>query len=137
MLSAVLAVTLAAATPLAQSKDQSKDFAGTWALDAAKTGGTEGPPVVVIAMTAADFTARFGSETAPAMAFKLDGTETNLPNGGKTKAAWRGTKLDATVTTQRGADTVTFSRDGAWLVVEMNSPQHGAKKFFFKKATAK
>lgn len=131
--SLAIAVACAAAATLAQTSDRSKDLAGTWVIDADKSGGAEDPAVVVLTMTATDFTARFGSETARVTAFKLDGTETMLPNGGKAQAAWRGATLDATVTTQRGPDTISFSRDGAWLVIDLNTPR-GPKKLFFKKA---
>ena len=36
-----------------------------------------------------------------------------------------------------GTETVTFSRDGAWLVMEGTSKEHGPMKFYFKKAPAK
>jgi hypothetical protein len=133
MLLVVLAVFAAAGPAWAQSKD----LAGSWVLDPEKTGTPEGPKVVVITLTAAEFTARMGSETAPAMAFKLDGTETTQKNGAKTKAAWRGDKLDATVTNERGPETVTFSREGAWLVVESTRGARGPMKLYFKKGPAK
>jgi hypothetical protein len=132
MLFAILAAVAAAAPAWAQSKD----LAGSWVLDPEKTGNSDGPKLVVITLTAAEFTARMGSETAPAMAFKLDGTETTLKNGGKTKAAWRGDKLDATVTNERGPETVTFSREGAWLVVESTRGARGPMKLYFKKGPA-
>ena len=133
MLFAMLAAVAATAPVWAQSKD----LAGSWVLDAEKTGSSEGPKMVVITLTATEFTARMGSETAPAMAFKLDGTETALKDGGKTKAAWRGDKLDATLTNERGPETVTLSRDGAWLVVESTRGQRGPMKLYFKKAPSK
>ena len=34
-------------------------------------------------------------------------------------------------------ETITFSRDGAWLVMEGTNPEHGAMKFFFKKDPGK
>jgi hypothetical protein len=33
-----------------------------------------------------------------------------------------------------GPETVVFSRDGAWLVMEGNSKQHGPMKFYFRKS---
>ncbi len=44
-----------------------------------------------------------------------------------------GSKLNATVISARGEETVTFSREGEWLVVEAKSQDHGQMKFFFKK----
>ena len=70
--------------------------------------------------------------------FKLDGTETPAEKGGKTKAAWNGNKLDATFISKDGnAETITFSRDGAWLVMEGKSKDHGPMKFYFKKDAGK
>jgi hypothetical protein len=135
MVTLAMAVAFGAAATLAQNKDQSKDLAGTWTIDAARSG-TEDPPVVVLTMTATDFTAKFGAGQTAVTPFKLDGTETTLPNGSKTKAVWRGAKLEATVTTPRGDDTISFSRDGAWLVLDLNTPR-GPKTLYFKKATAK
>jgi hypothetical protein len=91
--------------------------------------------MVVITMTDKEFTARLGSEKAQPMIFKLDGTETELKErGAKTKAVWNGSKLNATVTSEHGPETVVFSRDGAWLVMEGSSKQHGPMKLYFKKA---
>ena len=135
----VLFVGLAAvltATPSAFA--QSKDLSGSWVLDAEKTGKQEGPTSIAITLTAAEFIAKVGSEKAPAITFKLDGTETPLEKGGKTKAAWNGNKLDATLIGRDGnPETISFSRDGAWLVMEAKSKEGGATKFYFKKASAK
>jgi hypothetical protein len=129
---AMFVVMLAAATP---SFAQSKDLAGSWVLDAEKSSSKEGPPMVIITLTATEFTARLGSATAQLMSFKLDGTETELKErGAKTRAEWKGNKLNATVTSQHGPETVVFSRDGAWLVMEGNSKEHGPMKFYFKKS---
>jgi hypothetical protein len=117
---------------------QSKDLAGSWVLDVEKSGKKEGPPVVAITLTAAEFVARVGSEQAAPVTFKLDGTETPAEKGGKTKAAWNGNKLDATFISRDGnAQTITFSRDGAWLVMEGRSKEEGPMKLYFKKAAAK
>ena len=120
---------------------QGRDLAGTWVLDTEKSGTTDGPKQIVTTLSAKEFTARFGGETAQVMPFKLDGTETVVTDGdltrGKTKAVWKGDKLEATVTSERSTETVTFSREGAWLVAEVSSPQHGPSKLFFKKAPGK
>ena len=117
---------------------QSRDFAGSWVLDADKSGSKDGPPMIVLTLSDKEFTARLGNETARLMTFKLDGTETVLAEGAaKTKAAWNGNKLAATVVTDRGPETITISRDGAWLVMEGSHPEHGPMKLYFKKAPAK
>ena len=59
---------------------QSRDLAGSWVLDAEKSG-----------------------------------TKDATPNGYKTKAAWKGSKLEATLINSHGeTDVVNFSHDGAW-----------------------
>jgi hypothetical protein len=83
----MLAGVMAAGTP---AFAQGKDLGGSWVLDVEKTGKKEGPPAIVITLTAAEFVAKVGSETAPALTFKLDGSETPMARGGKTKAAWKG-----------------------------------------------
>jgi len=130
----MFATVLAAATP---AFAQSKDFAGSWVLDAEKSGSKDGPPMIIVTMTANEFTARLGSNDARLMTFKLDGTEMALAEGVKTKAVWKGSKLAATVESDRGPETVTISRDGAWLVMEGGSKDHGPMKLYFKKAPAK
>jgi len=124
---------------------QSKDLAGSWTLDVEKSGTKEGPAGLVITLTDKEMNvtpnvpaARAGDSKAPTMTFKLDGTETEMQGGMKTKASWHGSKLEATVINPKGTgDTISFSRDGAWLVMEGNSPQHGPMKLFFKKTPAK
>ena len=118
---------------------QGKDLGGSWVLDAEKSGRKDGPPAVFITLTASEFKARLGSETSPEATFKLDGTETPMPRGGgKAKGKWEGNKVAATITSDNGnTDTVRFSRDDAWLVMELESKEHGAMKFYFKKAPAK
>lgn len=130
----MFATVLAAATP---AYAQSKDFAGSWVLDAEKSGSKEGPPMIIVTLTEKEFTARLGNETARLMTFKLDGTETTLSEGVKTKAAWNGSKLAATVVSERGPETLMISRDGAWLVMEGSHPERGPMKLYFKKAPAK
>lgn len=131
---AIAFVCAGTATTLAQSKD----LGGTWVLDAGKSGRTDGPQKVVLTLTEKEFTGRVGGENAPAFVFKLDGTETTQKDGAKASAVWKGNKLEATVTSAKGArETLTFSREGAWLVMEGVSPEQGPMKFFFKKDTGK
>lgn len=131
---ATLAIVLATPTPAVA---QGKDFAGSWVLDVEKSGSKDGPPMIVLTLSDKEFTARMGSDTARVMTFKLDGTETALAEGARTKAAWNGNKLAATVVTDRGPETITISRDGAWLVMEGSHPEQGPMKLYFKKAPAK
>lgn len=133
---AVFVAVAAAATP---AFGQSKDLAGSWVLDAEKSATKDGPPKIVLTLTDKEFTARLGGDTARLMTFKLDGTETTMAEGSaKTSAMWKGNKLEATVTVvERGPETVTFSRDGIWLAVEVKSEGPGPKKLYFKKEPAK
>jgi hypothetical protein len=116
----------------------SKDIAGTWLLDAEKSATKDGPPMVILSLTSKELEARFGNEKARAMTFTLDGVEQVTSEGAKTKAAWKGSRLEATVTMPgREAETVVFSRDGSWLVVDVSMKERGAQKLYFKKAPAK
>jgi hypothetical protein len=140
----LFAITLVFAAVLAAGKTtfaQSKDFGGSWVLDVEKSGKKDGPQAVFITLTATEFKARLGSETSPEATFKLDGTETPMPRGGgKAKGKWEGNKIVATVISDSGsADSIRFSRDGAWLVMEgeSESKEQGPMKFYFKKAPAK
>jgi hypothetical protein len=129
-----LVVAAAVGVAAAPAAAQSKDLSGSWTLDVEKSGTKDGPSLLVITLTDTEFTAGFGNAKAPAMTFKLDGTETALKDGGKSKASWRGNKLDATVISPHGvAETVSFSRDGEWLVMEGVKPKHGPLKLYFKK----
>ena len=131
----VTAVVCAIAAP---AFAQTKDFAGSWTLDVEKSGTKDGPATMIFTMTDKELTAKAGHPNAPAMTFALDGTETTMKEGAKTKAVWRGTKLDAMVTSPSGVpETVTISRDGAWLVMETTSRQSGPQKLYFKKTPAK
>ena len=131
----MLSAVLAAVTP---AFAQSKDFAGSWVFDAEKSGSKDGPPMIVVTLTDKELTARLGSETARLMTFRLDGTEMTTAEGAKTTAVWKGSKLAATVVMpDRSPETVTMSREGAWLVMEGTSHDHGPMKLYFKKAPAK
>lgn len=131
-------ITAAVCAIAAPASAQSKDLAGSWTLDVEKSSSKDGPPVLVITLTDTEFTARVGDAKAPAMTFKLDGSETAIKDGGKTKAAWQGNKLLATVISPHGAaETITFSRDGDWLVMEGVKPKHGPMKLYFKKTASK
>jgi len=130
----VIAAFASARTTLAQGKD----LGGTWVLDAEKSGTSDGPKQIVTTLSASEFTARMGGEKAQVMTFKLDGTETTVKYGetvrATTKAGWKGDKLEAIVITERSTETVTFSRDGAWLVIEAPASEKGPMKLYFKKA---
>jgi hypothetical protein len=132
---AVIAIALTNASP---AFAQSKDLAGTWLLDVEKSGRKDGPQTIVLTLTDKEFIGRVGGAAAPPFTFKLDGTESTMKDGAKTKASWKGNKLEATVISAQGAtETLTFYRDGAWLVMEGLSPEQGAMKFFFKKDPGK
>ena len=132
---AAIVITWAGGAPMFA---QSKDLGGAWVLDADKSGRKDGPQNLVLTLTEKEFTGRLGASTAPAFVFKLDGTETTQKDGAKTSAVWKGNKLQATVTSAQGArETITFFREGAWLVMEGENPEHGAMKFFFKKDPGK
>ena len=111
---------------------QNRDLTGTWTLDVEKSGSKDGPPSVIITLTAAEFTARLGGPNARLMTFKTDGTETDVSQGVKGKAVWTGNRIEVTLLLPSGPETVKFSRDGAWLVVEP-SVDKGPNKFFFKR----
>ena len=128
-------VTIVAVLAAPLTFAQSRDLAGKWVLDVEKSGSKDGPPVVVITLTDKEFTVRMGADTAPVMTFKLDGTET-AHKAGKTKAAWKGARLEATLSTETRSETLSFSRDGSWLVVESLTSDVGPKRLFFKKAPA-
>jgi VCBS repeat-containing protein len=117
-----------------QAKPQ---LSGKWAFDAEKSGTKNGPPLMTIEQTDKDFRVTMGDGTrTETVAFKLDGTETELSHGGKGRVAWKGTKLEATIISERGPSSVLFSREGEWLVQEGTSAR-GAMKLYFKKAPAK
>lgn len=129
----VAAISAAAATMSAQSKDLS----GSWTLDVEKSGTKNGPATLVLTLTDKELTARPGNEKAPAMIFKLDGTETAMKDGAKTRASWNGNKLDATVISPHGvAETISFSRDGDWLLMQGVSKKDGPMKLYFKKTSS-
>lgn len=137
---------------------QGRNFAGEWILDAAKTGplagapatnapaaagrqaGPAGPPKMFIKQTAKEISIGMGREDN-VVTFNLDGSDAAQKQG-TSKMAWKGDKLVATVTSARaggpsGGTSLTFYREGAWLVVE--EPAHGGngvEKLYYAKATA-
>ena len=137
----LFAITLVLVAIVAAGKTtfaQSKDLGGSWVLDVEKSGKKEGPQAVSITLTEKEFIARLGGPNAPPVTFKLDGSESEMPRGGKARAKWEGNKVAATITNPNGGDeTVRFSREGAWLVMEGSSQEHAPMKFYFKKAPAK
>ena len=115
---------------------QGRNIAGTWTLDAAKTGpiagapaagarGAAGPPKMFIKQTPTEISIGMGTETN-VVSFNLDGSEAEQKMG-KSKMEWKGDKFVATVSATRDGKTMTnsltFYREGAWLVVE--NPAHG------------
>ena len=130
----VWVIVLVAALPVLVSA-QGRDLAGTWALDTEKSGRSDGPPLVVITQTASEVTLRLGRESARLIPFKLDGSETTLPGGEKSRAKWIRDRFEATLASDHGEDrTFTFSREGSWLVLEADRG-HGPEKHYLKKAT--
>ena len=124
---------------------QGRNLAGEWTLDAAKSGQPAsaregGPPKMFIKQTAKEIAIGMGREDN-IVTFNLDGTEA-AQKMGTSKMEWKGDKFLATVTSARGGGpgngmTLTFYREGAWLVVE--SPAHsggGVDKLYYAKATA-
>ena len=133
-----LFVMMCLAVMTATAFAQSKDFGGTWVLDVEKSGTKEAPPGMTITMTPKIFSVQFdgaGRGQAP-LTFNLDGTETTLERGAKGKVAWKGNKLEVTIVTPNGPQSITFAREGAWLMQEGISPR-GPMKIYFKKAPAK
>jgi hypothetical protein len=133
----ILPLAVAAVCAIAApASAQSKDFSGSWTLDIEKSGTKDGPSLLVLTLTEKELTARAGNAKAKVITFKLDGTET-VTNDVRTKASWNGHKLNATVISPQGAaETISFSRDGAWLLMEGNSPERGPMKLYFKKTPA-
>jgi hypothetical protein len=128
------AIVFTAAAALAQSKDLS----GTWVLDKTKDGSTNGPEALKITMTATTITMQPVAEkegSPKALVFNLDGTETEMPMGGKGKAEWKGNKLVTTFIGPRG-ESMTWSRDGDTLIHEMTTSK-GPQKTYFKRQTPK
>jgi len=122
---AVLFTVAMSATTFAQGRD----LAGTWVLDPAKTGPIQGAPAgaaaggpvkMFVKQTASEISVAMGSETN-VVAFNIDGTEKEQKIG-TSKMEWKGNKMLATVSSQRNTMTLTFYRDGAWLVVELIVP---------------
>jgi hypothetical protein len=128
----VLILLIAVGLMADSAAEQGRDLAGSWTLDVEKSKTKDGPQAVVITLTDKEFTARLGGAQARLMTFKTDGTETDVSQGIKGKAVWKANKLEASVIKPDGPDTVTFSRDGAWLVVEAKG-EAGPLKLFFKK----
>lgn len=116
---------------------QGREFSGSWVLDVEKSGSKQGPPVMTIVLTAKEFKVTMGAgERVETIVLKTDGTETEVDHGNKGKAEWKGDKLVATIISSHGPSSVTFSREGAWLVQEGEGGR-GPSKLYFKKAPAK
>lgn len=129
--SVIVAVWLIAAPAFAQTKD----LAGTWMMDVEKSGTKEGPPIVILTQSDKEVTLRAGGEKGRLVTYTLDGVEREFIPGVKTKAVWKGTKLETTMTTvERGVEQIVLSRDGVWLVAEVMHPELGLKKWYFKRS---
>jgi len=142
-----LAVILTVAVAMSVSAlAQGRNLAGAWTFDAAKTGaiagapaGSSGPPKVFIKQTAKEISIGMGREDN-IVTFNLDGSE-NVQTQGTSKMKWNGDKFVATVASSHGGgdQSITFYREGAWLVVE--EPPHGGtvltKMYYAKAAPAK
>lgn len=141
----LIAMFVVAAAMSAPAFAQGRNLAGTWSLDAAKTGpipgmpadakGTSGPPKMFIKQTPTEISIGMGREEN-VVTFNLDGSEKEQKQG-KSKMEWKGDKFVATVTGPRGdgGGALTFYREGAWLVVEQ--PAHtgtGPEKLYYAKA---
>jgi hypothetical protein len=134
MIGTVAAVVFTATAVFAQSKD----FSGTWVLDKSKDANAHGPAAIKITMTAKTISLEPVDDkegSAKALVFNLDGTETDMPMGGKGKAEWKGAKLVTTISGPRG-DSMSWSREGDVLVHEMTTPK-GLQKTYFKRQAPK
>lgn len=148
-----LAVVLWAASAFAQAKP---DFSGSWTLDAEKTaaanpsmqaggGGRGGRGGGMGAMTikhdgstlTVEMQGRQGPQT---IAYKLDGTEVQVPGGrggaASAKAVWEGTTIVISTTRDMQGQMMTskqvYSMEGDWLVVTRDT-QNGPVKAYYKK----
>src|SRR4051812_21263395 len=120
----ILLVALMTATTFAQGKD----IVGNWVLDAEKTGSTKAPPALAITVSAADIKVSMGTaDHMQALTFKRDGSSMPIDHGGTGTAKLTNTRLEATITSDHGASTATFSREGNWLVQEVKDAQHAMK----------
>jgi hypothetical protein len=140
-LTAILAVALAV-TGYAQKPD----FSGTWTLDPEASGmtgggggggrGMGGP--MTVKQTADTLTVeRQGRNGQMTMAYKLDGSESQITMGqmtGKATAKWDGDKLVITTKTDNGESTQTWSLAGSTLTIERTGGR-GPGKAVYKKTT--
>jgi len=148
-----LAVVLWAAGAFAQAKP---DFSGSWTLDAEKTaaanpemqaggGGRGGRGGGMGAMTikhdGSTLTVETQGRQGPqSIAYKLDGTEVQVPGGrggaASAKAMWEGMTIVISTTRDMQGQMMTtkavYSMDGDWLVVTRET-QNGTIKTYYKK----
>lgn len=130
-----------AAVMAATTFAQGRDLSGTWSFDSAKTGpiagaqpGAAGPGKMFIKQTPKEMSIAMGREDNT-MTFNLDGSDTPQKQG-SSKMAWKGDRFVATMTGSRGSSSLTFYREGAWLVVEEPAHGNGIEKLYFAKAGA-
>jgi hypothetical protein len=141
----LIAVFVVAVAMSAAAFAQGRNIAGAWALDIAKTGAPAasaagragGPPKMFITQTPKAIAIAMGNE-ANVVSFNLDGSESEQKMG-KSRMEWKGDKFIATVSATRDGkamtNSLTFYREGAWLVVE--NPAHdggGVEKMYYAKA---
>jgi len=149
-----VAVMLWATSAFAQAKP---DFSGSWTLDAEKTaaanpqmqagggGGRGGRGGGAGAMTikhdGSTLTVETQGRQGPqSVAYKLDGSEVQVPGGrggaATAKAMWEGTTIVISTTRdmqgQMTTTKQTYSMDGDWLVVARETP-NGTMKVYYKK----
>jgi hypothetical protein len=142
-LTAVLTVALAVA-----GYAQKPDFSGTWTPDAdASTAGTAGGgggggrgmagPMTVKQSGDTLTVERQGRNGQMTMAYKLDGSETEITMGqmtAKATAKWDGSKLVITTKSDMGESTQTWSLAGDVLTIERTGGR-GPAKTTYKKTT--
>ncbi len=136
----MLVMVVAAATTVMSGTvfAQGKDIAGSWVLDATKSGSPNGPPTLAIALTAKSVSVGMGAGAGQTITLPLDGAETELEHGMKGKAVWNKSTLEITTTdpSHKEPQTISFSRSEEWLVMAGKSPK-GPMQLFFKKAPPK
>jgi hypothetical protein len=139
-LTAVLTVALAVA-----GYAQKPDFSGTWTpdADASMAGGGGGGgrgmagPMTVKQSGDTLTVERQGRNGQMTMAYKLDGSETEITMGqmtAKATAKWDGSKLVITTKSDMGESTQTWSLAGDVLTIERTGGR-GPAKTTYKKTT--
>ena len=134
---------------------QKPDFSGTWTPDApAAAAAPATPPAggqmgggggrgmgggpMTVKQTADTLTVETAVRNGPqTRAYKLDGSETDMPMGqatAKVSAKWDGSKLVITTKTEQGENTQTWSLAGGVLTIE-RAGGRGPSTTTYKKTT--